>query len=808
MMTADAEGTSSRRRELTEVGIVAGLAMAAALVFRAAYINWGFVPVVAAAIVLSAGLSVLARAAGLRFGASTLISLVAYFPLGTITIFGLPSPDALELFFFETIRGWRGLLTTAVPVDPAGGLRIVPFIVAWLGSFFGAEAALRSRNLLLPALGPLFIFVMAALFGLDRSDLAPQLGLILLVGFVLYVWVRAPQSWLWQRPDRPTQTTRRSVEAGTTLAIAAVAALVAGPLVHLAGARDRTNLREVVDPPFEIRDLRTPLVTFKESLRDDAEDDIALVVTGPALEDRRIRLATLYRYDGVIWTAADTDSNDGLVPVGRRFPGLVEGGDGEAEQFTFELVSQEGHWLPTIGTAQALTWGSAASDVLGSEPQLLFRVDPNGGNLLVEPALGPRFNRTGLTYTVEALELPTAEELTSSATLVPAPLPASRLVTPFEDLANEIVGQSSSPLDKIRAIEAALSRAVSEGALVSSAGAGKNPTYDVESPPGHALHRVSDLLFQDQNEYRGTAEQYAATFAVLVAAVDVPARVVVGYVVDEETVTDAGDGQEEAEVRRSDLTVWIEVPFEGIGWVAFSAGPPETALPEGRPQSGGGTQSAITVPPLPEQDDPEDELEVQDEEEEVEPCTGTACEQSTSRQLPAALRWGGGGLGVILALVAVGAGIIAGLKQRRRRRRRRREPAGSIAGAWHELLDLKTDQGQPVSSSATVREATTELVGDAGNDHIRELSRLVEAAAYGGPEPTISQADLAWSHIKGIERTQGRAESAVATVRRRLSLRSLRSGPPRPETESDEDQDEDESSSDRRSAGRARTLVG
>ncbi|MCP5025638.1 MAG: transglutaminase domain-containing protein [Actinomycetia bacterium] len=750
--------------------------MAASLVFRNAYISWGFLPAVTAAVVLSVGISAVAFRLGLPFGSAALVSLAAYFPLGATVLFGVPTPAGLEQLFVETIRGWRGLLTTAAPADPAGALRIVPFIVAWVGSFVAAESVLRTRSLALPVVGPLFIFVAAALFGLDTNTLASVLGLVLLLGLIVFIWLRSDESWLWHQGVSPLQTSRRAVASAVTIVVAAAISIFVAPLVPVAGSQDRTNLREVVDPPFEIRDLRTPLVSFKESLRDDAEDDVVLTVSGPDLAGRELRLATLGRYDGVIWTAADSDSADGLVPVGTRFPDLVAGGTGQPERFEFVLQSLGGNWLPSVGAPQALEWGPRAEELLGGEPQLHLRVDPDGGNLLINRGLGPSFNRVGLTYTVEASALGSVDDVEADTPVSFAPRVSEELSSPFRDLARDIVGQSGAPLQKVRAIELALSDFDPDRAdSVSPTGAGKNPTYDLESPPGHALHRVIDLLYGDTDEYRGTAEQYAAAFALLLAAVDVPSRIVVGYVVDGELVESFGEGLEAAEVRRSDLAVWIEVPFEGVGWVGFPAGPMETAQPEGQPSAGGGSRSLSTVPPTPSQDEPVEELD-ENRSDDVEGCTDDDCEEQAGRSFPTIVVYALITIGLIVATLALFAATVRLLKGRRRRRRRRSVPAASIAGAWREMLDLKVDEGKSIREMATIRETVIDLTDTAGQDDVQQLSHLAESSAFSGSEPTESDADRAWGHLHGIEQAQSHAETRVATARRQLSLRSLRGG--------------------------------
>lgn len=67
---------------------------------------------------------------------------------------------------------------------------------------------------------------------------------------------------------------------------------------------------------------------------------------------------------------------------------------------------------------------------------------------------------------------------------------------------------------------------------------------------------------------RGYCTHFASTAALLLRLVDVPARVAVGYLADEVV-----DGRWVA--RERDAHAWVEVPFEGLGWLAFDPTPYE-----------------------------------------------------------------------------------------------------------------------------------------------------------------------------------------------------------------------------------------
>jgi len=83
--------------------------------------------------------------------------------------------------------------------------------------------------------------------------------------------------------------------------------------------------------------------------------------------------------------------------------------------------------------------------------------------------------------------------------------------------------------------------------------------YYTLQPPPLGSNPVDRFLFESQ---RGFCEHYASAFGVMMRAVDIPARIVLGYQGGE--LNPVGDYMI---VRQSDAHAWVEVWFEGRGWV-------------------------------------------------------------------------------------------------------------------------------------------------------------------------------------------------------------------------------------------------
>jgi len=131
---------------------------------------------------------------------------------------------------------------------------------------------------------------------------------------------------------------------------------------------------------------------------------------------------------------------------------------------------------------------------------------------------------------------------------------------------------------------------------------GKNPQQIVQSalrmyreqpfiytltPPLLAQNSMDDFLF---NTRRGFCEHYAGSFAYLMRAAGVPARVVTGYQGGE--VNPVGNY---LIVRQSDAHAWVEVWFEGRGWVRVD---PTAAVSPQRIESGMSSVPAAEALPV------------------------------------------------------------------------------------------------------------------------------------------------------------------------------------------------------------------
>ena len=93
-----------------------------------------------------------------------------------------------------------------------------------------------------------------------------------------------------------------------------------------------------------------------------------------------------------------------------------------------------------------------------------------------------------------------------------------------------------------------------------------NFSYSLSTEPGNSGDDLVDFL----RLRRGFCEQYAGAMAVLVRAAGVPARMALGYTPGEEQ----RDGSRL--ITTDDAHAWVEVYFQGLGWVPFDPTPIST----------------------------------------------------------------------------------------------------------------------------------------------------------------------------------------------------------------------------------------
>lgn len=654
-----------------------------------------------------------------------------------------PSTGARALTL-GVVTGWKDVLTLSPPLGAEPAVLVAPWLLGYLGGALAVAVALRrGRFAALGAVAPAGVLMVALLLA-DRpsTSWAPvAIG----IGVTLLAVTAAGLLRGTLQPGRPLRL------AALLVVPVAAAALVPGAL-----GLDRTVLREDLEPPFDPARYESPLASFRAFQR--AGDEVQLHLSAPLEEP--LRLAVLDSYDGIVWRSSvasdDGDAGDdggdgGTGGAGsgqfRRVGGVLPA-TGDPVEVEVEIAGLRGVWLPTVGTLRELT--SADQDLRDA-----LRYNSQTASAVVVTGLhGAEHYRLAAAIA----PVPTDAELADAPAARVDLGPVARVPGVIGVVAREWAGAADTPLEQVRALTTRLAETgyYSDG-------------LDGRSGAGHGADRMVQLL--DAEVMIGNDEQYASALALLARELGLPARVVLGFVPDEEeprAVTEDGG----VDVLGSEVTAWVEVAFAGYGWVPFFPTPPSSRTPdEATTVTTPQTQPLVTQPrPLPPAPTTAPEREVDDVRVQEED-DGPEQEHDGAASVTLVVAAVAGGLLLVLLAPLV---VVLGLKAARRRRRRRAPDQRRRAiGAWEELVAAAADVGRPLPRESTRTEAAALLEAAPGTASVR-LARGVDAAQFAPESPTPGQVAELWEDLRRSRAALLGPLGWWRRARARVSLASLR----------------------------------
>ncbi|MCH7232952.1 DUF3488 and transglutaminase-like domain-containing protein [Glycomyces sp. L485] len=261
-----------------------------------------------------------------------------------------------------------------------------------------------------------------------------------------------------------------------------------------------------------------------------------------------------------------------------------------------------------------------------------------------------------------------------------------------------------------------------------------------------AGHDEAILNFLDTRQ--GYCQQYAAALAWMLREADVPARVIIGL----------SQGRRSDDIwtlTSDDYHAWVEVYFEGPGWVAFDPTPasgvpnsvslPWAAEPSDEPTDGAPTSAPADPGATAEPDDAPtlaDELQSEDEQA----AEGGAIGDEPVGSSPAWLA-----LLVLLAVPLLPALWRSGLRRSRLGAKRL-----SAQSAWDETVDLSADYGVALNDSLTPRQAAAALATAApgAKEPADALASAVEFDRYSSRDADTTRLPAAVADLRvSLERS-------------------------------------------------------
>ncbi|GAA2227375.1 transglutaminase-like domain-containing protein [Herbiconiux moechotypicola] len=747
-----------------DCGVLAALLVIGVLGFGPAFGGSGYLVAGVGGIVLGLALGVagaLLRWNGIVLTAVALgVYLVFGGPLaapGTTILGVVPTLDTLRTLVLGLVFSWKDVLTLVTPVGQFDSVLVVPFVSALVTSVVAVSLALRLRPsraawALVPAAA---LLVTGIAFGTREAAFPAVLGLVF-VGLAL-CWAA------WRRQDARAWAARETAVGGadgsappagngtsarrTRLAAAAgmvVAALAAGFVAGglLVPATAREVLRDHIEPPLDLHDYASPLVGFRSVVRDQGDESLFEVTGLP--DGARIRLATLDGYDGTVYDVAGDGSN-GSGQFVRVSSDIANDAEGERTTLEVSITGLDGVWLPDAGQLDSLEFTDG-------------RVEQLEGALHYNAATGTALDTAGLaegdSYTLETVLPPVFnDEQLSSRAVSSVTLPrASGVPDDIGALAAEYVADAETPVQQVRNIAAGLaadgffSHGL-EGEAVSRA--------------GHGAERIASLVGAEQMV--GDDEQYAVTMALMVRSLGMPARVVMGFYPSQYAA--AG---ESLEITGDDVHAWVEVPFDGAGWVAFDPTPPEDQVPlDEAPQPKSDPKAQVLQPPPPPQEPAELPPDIRTED-----TAQDEVEEEGFDYLPVFLA-AGGVLGLLI--VVFGPLVVIALVKLAQRRRRRRAPraADRVSGGWDEIVDRAGDLGSRTPAGATRRDDARQLSAAYPTAGLVAVAERADGTVFGPGEPTAAEVEQYWTEVDAAVRSMTRSTRWWRRIAARWSVRSL-----------------------------------
>lgn len=462
-------------------------------------------------------------------------------------------------------------------------------------------------------------------------------------------------------------------------AAAIVTALVITPILPVSATWVGAGTSLTVNPSLRLGDdLRRPTPS----------EVITLATNAPSAP--YLRIATLSQFDGRVWSPDETPAQALIDGFGEAE--WSDAIDTVEQRTSIRINGISSSWLPVPYPATEIVGASSSWTAMPLNRTVTSKTE----------------NAAGEDYTVTSIAVqPTLEQIRAVDVVADAP-PAEPVSDVIAATAAEVTADAETDYDRLIAMQNWFRSEFS---------------YSLDAPvEGDFDGTGSDAVEAFLDAQSGYCIHFAGAFALMAQSLDMPVRIVVGYLPGRLTEDKRGD--ESIYVVSSDqLHAWPEVRFDDIGWVPFeptaSLGVPTGFLSSLTPgdTSSDPTAPAPTAAPTTA---PTNGPELDRDQSDTASSDGEALRQLD----PAPVMLVTLGVLIVVLLPAV---IRWALRATRRARARR----GKALVAWRELRDTLVDLRLPVSDADTPRMRGAELM-DRGADAaaVQVLVGAVERASY------------------------------------------------------------------------------
>jgi transglutaminase-like putative cysteine protease len=637
--------------------------------------------------------------------AGALVLALGWLAAPQTTWYGLPGPETLRtLGTLATQVGAQAReYVSPAPATPA--LIMAGGIAVWAAVFSCYALAFRAQSPLLSLVPPIALIVFADSV-LDEF-VRPFYGVLFLSAALAVLFadsLRRIRGWgpVWSPAgahDRLVPVAGRNARrVGVTAVALAALAPVFVPGFGTTAALDISRFGS------DNRIRVSPLVSMG-SLLSQAATDNPEVFEVTASQPSYWRMVVLDTFDGNTWQARP---DEGVQLAGATIQMIA----GTADQQTYTVSNDLGFgWL--VGAADP-------TDITISHDVWWH---PDSASLQMDgwPDEGEKYTVTSVRPDASADALRGVDAATPDIDVETA-LP--EIPTDVVATAHQWTDGKATDYDKVMAIV----RHLRDGAF----------QYDVDVDYGEGPQALSRFLL----DKRGFCQQFAGLMAVMLRVLNIPARVALGF------ATGNPEGTNSWAVTLKQYHAWVEVPFQGYGWLSFDPTPRFT------------DPSAVWQPSAPgkascEAPGPQCGLNKGEGQNTNNPGQQGPHGDGLVKQQDVQVGGGdvGGGSGGIgtpmerLLLAALAVGVVLGigiptlhLFRRRRRLRAARDPRALILARYDVFADRARELGWARSPGETPDEyrrrlAANEQLGDEAGEPLSRLTRTVVRAAYAPDDP-------------------------------------------------------------------------
>ncbi|MDF7640386.1 transglutaminase domain-containing protein [Bifidobacterium sp. ESL0784] len=597
-LTATSDGQRQRfvtvRRPWATASIGALIVLAAVCLNSANLIDvYGNVLVWATAAIPAALLGVLIALAGvnpaLKLWWQIVFLVLAQFLVGPVIALNdttiahiVPSLQTITQGFIQTFGSFKYVIAVIPPLGNANGsLMALWTLNLWTAFLAGVFAVSASNKINLITVFPLALNLAAsALLGTAYGTLRPVCGIIAMLALVIWL------SWRWQSLDM-----RRPI----SMIIIIVLAVGLSFGTTLIVPQHRLTLRDRYNPPLDPHQYTSPLSDMRSYVKYHKKETLLSVSGLPA--GTPVRLAVMDRFDGNVWNLSDsTDASDSsdYRKIGSSIANNTQG-----EQFKATFKVHKGfseQWLPLAGDATSI----------GMNTQDFYY------NMGTHSAIVSNSSLGGQTYTESGViaDLPSQQQIThASAQRITQP-EAKDIPDSASKLAPSLTGRQSSD----GATAQTLATALKTKGWFSHGLAGDYPSL-----PGHGNFRIDSML--GGTAMVGDSEQYASAMAMMARELNLPSRVVLGFIpkdkdgnITKSRTSHGKDGVTETNFTGNDIEAWVEINFKDYGWVPFYPTPKETKVPnKNQDLTPPNPKTLVRQPPVPLVDPLHDQNQARDQ---------------------------------------------------------------------------------------------------------------------------------------------------------------------------------------------------